>query len=149
MMRFALHVFSLTLGCASAAAHAQVIVQTPWVRATVPGQSSTGAFMDLTSAAGTTLVGVSSPSADMVGVHRMDMTPDGIMKMREVERLPLPAGKTVHLAPGGYHIMLMDLRAPLRQGEKIPLTLTIEDAQKKQQTIEVQAEVRALGVPQK
>lgn len=149
MMRFALHVFFLTLGCASAAAHAQVIVQTPWVRATVPGQSSTGAFMDLTSAAGTTLVGVSSPRADMVGVYRMDMTPDGIMKMREVERLPLPAGKTVHLAPGGYHIMLMDLRAPLRQGEKIPLTLTIEDAQKKQQIIEVQAEVRALGVPQK
>jgi copper(I)-binding protein len=128
-------------------ARADVVVHAPWVRGTVSGQNATGAFMDLTSATDMVLVGVASPAAKNVELHTMEMSADGMMKMRPLERLPLPAGKTVQLAPGGNHIMLTDLHQPLKGGERIPLTLTLEDAQKKQQTVQVQAEVRALGAP--
>jgi copper(I)-binding protein len=70
-----------------------------------------------------------------------------IMKMRPIPRLDLPAGKPVALKPGGYHVMLMDLRQPLRKGESVPITLKVEGKDKSIRTVEVQAEVRDLTTP--
>ncbi len=125
------------------AAAAQVLVSDAWVRGTVAGQTTTGAFMQLKSPADTTLVGVASPVAAIVEVHEMKMD-GGMMKMSAVGRLPLPAGKTVDLKPGGYHVMLMGLTAPLRAGDTVPLTLTFEDKAGKKTAVEVKAPVKAL-----
>jgi copper(I)-binding protein len=106
---------------------ANVDVKDAWARATVPGQKGTGAFMNITAKAGTRLVGVSSPAAGVAEVHEMKMEND-IMKMRAVPILDLPAGQTVQLKPGGYHVMLMDLKAPLAKDSSIPVTLRFKDA---------------------
>jgi hypothetical protein len=121
---------------------AQVAVSDPWVRGTVSGQKVTGAFMLLKSPADTALVGASSPSAKIVEIHEMVMD-GGVMKMRAVDRLALPAGKVVELKPGGYHVMLMDLVQPLKDGETVPVTLTFEDKAGKKQVVEVKAPVKA------
>jgi hypothetical protein len=125
-------------------ATAQIAVSDAWVRGTVAGQMSTGAFMRLSSPADTTLVGVASPAAKVVELHEMKMD-GGMMKMSAVGRLPLPAGKSVELKPGGYHIMLMDLVQPLKEGDVVPVTLTFEDRAGVKQTIAVKAPVRSLG----
>lgn len=120
------------------AAPVEVTVQEPWVRATVAQQKVTGAFMRLTSTADVQLVAIASPLADRVELHEMKM--DGeVMTMRAVPSLSLPAGKPVALAPGGYHLMLFGLRQQLKAGDKVPLTLTVEDAQKQRTTIAVDA----------
>ena len=106
---------------------ANVDVKDAWVRSSVPGQMGTGAFMKITAKTGTQLVGVSSPVAGVGEVHEMKMDGD-IMKMRALPALDLPAGKTVELKPGGYHVMLMDLKQPLLKDSKVPLTLTFKDA---------------------
>lgn len=127
------------------AAHAQVTVQDAWVRGTVATQKSTGAFMTLTSPTAAKLVEVRTPVAGVAEVHEMAHQ-DGVMRMRAVTGgLPLPAGQAVTLAPGGYHVMLMDLKQPVKAGETVPLTLVIEGADRQRQTVEVKAEVRALG----
>ena len=111
------------------AAKAQSVdVKDAWARATVAGQKATGAFMKLTAKADTKLVAVSSPAAGVAEVHEMKM--DGnVMKMRAVEGgLDLPAGKTVELKPGGYHVMLMDLKAPLAKDGTVAMTLVFKDA---------------------
>ncbi|MRW88915.1 copper chaperone PCu(A)C [Duganella sp. FT80W] len=128
---------------ASLPALAQVTVAEPWVRATVAAQKATGAFMTLTSAQPAKLVGVSSPAAGAVEVHEMKMEND-MMKMRQMQALELPAGQTVKLAPGGYHLMLLDLKQPLKDGDKVPLTLEIEDAKKVRSKITVEAPVKPL-----
>lgn len=125
---------------------AEVSVSDAWVRATVTGQSATGAFMTLTAGENAALVGASSSVAGVVEVHEMSMD-NGVMKMRAVPRLDLPAGKGVALKPGGYHIMLMDLKRPLNNGESLPLVLKLEGKDKKITTLEVKAEVRALTTP--
>ncbi len=120
-----------------------VAVGTPWVRGTVNGQKATGAFMELTSRSDATLLSVASPVAGIVEVHEMKLE-DGVMRMRAVPRLNLPAGTTVQLRPGSYHIMLMDLKQPLKKGDTVPLTLRLEHKDMKLETLEVQAEVRDL-----
>jgi copper(I)-binding protein len=132
-----------TAGFAAAAA-AQVTVSDPWVRGTVAGQTTTGAFMQLKAAADATLVAASSPLAQIVEIHQMKMD-GGMMKMSAIERLPVPAGKTVQLSPGGYHVMLMGIAKPLKDGETVPLTLTFEDKGGKKTNVEVKAPVKALG----
>ena len=122
---------------------AQVTVSDPWVRGVVPGQMATGAFMRLTAAADATLVDAASPAARIVEIHEMKME-GGVMKMSAIDRLPLPAGKAVELKPGGYHVMLMDLVAPLKEGDTVPITLTVADKAGKTQKVEVRAAVRAL-----
>jgi len=122
---------------------AQVTVSDPWVRGVVPGQMATGAFMRLTAAADATLVDAASPAARIVEIHEMKME-GGVMKMSAIDRLPLPAGKAVDLKPGGYHVMLMDLVAPLKEGDTVPITLTVADKAGKTQKVEVRAAVRAL-----
>jgi copper(I)-binding protein len=136
------------IACALAplAAYAQVTVKDPWVRGTVAGQSATGAFMQLASNADTSLVAVTSPAAKVVEIHSMAHE-GGVMKMRAISALPVPAGKTVDLAPGGYHVMLMDLVQPLKEGDKVPLTLTFADKSGKKTTQDVSATVRALATP--
>jgi hypothetical protein len=104
-----------------------VDVKGAWARATVQGQKATGTFMSLTAKEGTRLVGVASPVAAVAEIHEMAMEGD-VMKMRAVAGLDLPAGKTVELKPGSYHVMLMDLKLPLQKDTTIPLTLTFKNA---------------------
>ncbi len=119
---------ALATSSLSAFAHDAVEVQNAWARATVKGQMATGAFMTLTADAGARLVGASSPVAGVARVHEMKME-GGVMKMAEVKGgLDLPAGKAVELKPGGFHIMLMDLKAPLEKGSTVPVTLIFKDA---------------------
>lgn len=125
----------------SLAAQAQVQVDDPWVRATVAPQKATGAFMQLTSAKPVRVVAASSPVAAVVEIHEMKMD-GGVMKMRAVDALPLPAGQAVALAPGGYHVMLMGLKRPIKAGEAVPLTLTVEGDDKRRTSVEVKAMAR-------
>ena len=95
-------------------------------------------------AAADRLVSASSPAAEKVQIHEMTMQ-NGVMKMRELPNgLPIEAGKTVSLAPGGNHLMLMGLKAPLKQGDKIPLTLNFEKTGK----IDVMLDVQGIGAQQ-
>lgn len=122
-------------------AAAQVTVTDPWVRGTVAGQMATGAFMKLQSAKDAKLLEAASPVAGVVEIHEMAME-NNIMRMRAVPALPLPAGRVVELKPGGYHVMLMDLKQQMKEGEVVPVTLVVETAGKRE-TIEVKAPVRA------
>jgi periplasmic copper chaperone A len=104
-------------------------LEQPWVRPTVPGQSTGGAYLSVsnTGPAADRLLGGSSAAAARVEVHEMRM--DGnVMRMRELTALDLPAGKRIQLAPGGLHLMLIDLKAPLKIGDKVPLKLRFEKA---------------------
>lgn len=133
----------LPLLCLAAVAQAADIeVISPWTRSTVRAQKTGSAFMELKSAQGAALVGASSPVAGSVELHEMKM--DGaVMKMREIKRLPLPAGKVVALTPSGYHLMLFELKSQLKQGERVPLKLEFERGGRRE-TMEVFAEVRGL-----
>ena len=126
------------------AAHAQVTVQDAWVRATVPQQKATGAFMRLTAAQDARLVSASSPVAGVTEVHEMKLV-DNVLKMRPLPALDLPAGQAVELKPGGYHIMLLDLKQPVAQGSTVPLTLVFEAKDGQRTTQELQAPVRAVS----
>lgn len=120
-----------------------VEVKNAWARTTVPGQKATGAFMTLTAKDGAKLVGASSPVAGVVEVHEMKMEGD-VMKMRAVQNgLELPAGKTVELKPGGFHVMLMDLKAALPKDSIIPMTLTFKDAKGVESKMELKVPVAA------
>ena len=125
-------------------AAAQTTIKEPWVRGTVAQQKATGAFMQLTSAQGGKLVSASSPVAGVVEIHEMAME-GNVMKMRAVPGLELPAGKAVELKPGGYHVMLMDLKQQMKEGDSIPLTLVVEGKDGKRETLELKAPVKALG----
>ena len=127
-------------------AFAQVTIAEPWVRGTAPVQKATGAFMTLTAKTTVKLVEVKSPLAGIVELHEMSMD-NNVMKMRAVPALDLPAGKAVELKPGGYHVMLMALKQPLKAGDTVPLTMVFEGADKQRETLEVNAPVRALGAP--
>ena len=119
-----------------AARSAVVKVDGAWVRATVQGQKGTGAFMSITATEGARLVSVSSSAAGVAEVHEMK-TENDIMKMRAVPFVDLPAGRAVEFKPGGYHIMLMDLKQPLPVGSKLPLTLVFKDAKGVQSKLEL------------
>lgn len=134
---------SLAAGLFATSALAQVTVTDPWVRATVPAAKSAGAFMHLQSATNARLVGVSTPVAGRAEIHEMAMEND-TMRMRAVEGIDLPAGKPVHLASGGYHLMFFELKRQLKEGETVPVTLTVQDAAKKQTSVTVQAQVKPL-----
>lgn len=102
-------------------------VEGAWIRSSVPGQQGTGAYMKLTARSAMQLVGVTTPLAATAEIHQMKMEGD-LMMMRPVARLDLPAGRTVELKPGGYHLMLMDLKQALLDGTVVPLTLRLRDA---------------------
>lgn len=134
----------LCAGFASAAQAAEpLIISNAWVRSPAPGQKVAGAYMELVSDATATLLGASSPAAGRVELHSMALEA-GVMKMRPVENIALPPGKTVKLAPGGLHIMLLDLKRPLKEGDKVRLTLSIRRAGATSH-VSVEAEVRTAG----
>jgi len=125
-------------------AWSQTTVTDAWVRGTVAQQKASGAFMQITSKQGGKLVEIRSPVAGVAEVHEMAM--DGnTMRMRAVPSLELPAGQAVQLAPGGYHVMLMDLKATLKAGDSVPLTLVVEGKDGKRETLELKVPVRPLG----
>ena len=128
---------------AQAAWAANVSVTDAWARATMPGQPVSGAYMQIRSDADARLLSVSSTVVPRVEVHEMSMD-GGVMRMREVKAVELPKGKTVSLEPGGFHIMLMNLKKPIAAGDVIPLTLVVE-SDGKRQTVEVKAEARAMN----
>jgi copper(I)-binding protein len=123
---------------------AETTVTDAWVRGTVPAQKTTGAFLTITSTEDAKLVAVASPIAAMVELH-MTQNKSGVMHMHGVEGVDLPAHKPVKLEPGSAHVMLMGLKAPVKAGTTVPLTLTIEDRKGKRSTVEVAASVRPLG----
>jgi len=124
----------------------EVKVQNAWARATAPGQAVAGVFMDLSAERPMSVVGGTSPAAERVELHTMSMQ-EGVMVMRKVPEIKLPAGQTVQLKPGGAHIMLIGLKAPLQEGQTVPLTLQVRDAGGKTQELAVQAQVRRQGEP--
>lgn len=130
---------------AGAARGESVTVKDAWVRAPAPGQKVAGAYMELVSRTNMVLTAVASPAAASVELHRTSME-GGVMRMRPVARIELPAGKAVKLAPGGLHIMLVDLRQPLKPGDRVQLTLTVERAGvANRSTVTIEAEVREAG----
>jgi copper(I)-binding protein len=115
----------------------------PWARATPQTAPTGGGFLTITNT-GTTpdrLVSAASPAAGMVQIHEMKMDGD-VMRMREREGgVEIPPGATVTLAPGGLHLMMMQLKGPLKQGEKVPVTLVFEKAGK----IDVDLDILPIG----
>lgn len=152
-MRFTQVLLTLfALAALAAPAHAaeserSVKVANAWVRAPAPGQKTAAAYVELTSASGAALVAAGSPAAGAVELHSGSVE-GGVMRMRAVPRIELPAGKTVKLAPGGLHLMLIDLKQPLKAGGKVPLTLSVQpsgsSAGMSLTTIELEAEIRAV-----
>lgn len=141
-----MHRFFIALAASiaiSASASTQVTVSAPWVRATVPAQKSTGAFMRLQSASNARLVGVTTPIAERAEIHEMAMQ-GTTMKMQEVDGIDLPAGKAVNLASGGYHLMLVGLKRQVKDGETVPLTLVIETRGKQRESVTVDVPVKPL-----
>jgi copper(I)-binding protein len=118
-------------------------VESPWVRATVAGQRSTGAFLRLTARNRLKLVAVESPVADIVEIHEMALV-DNVMRMRAVETIELAPGQSLELRPGGFHVMLIDLRQQVKVGDPVPLTLVFEDEAGSRVTQSLTAPVRAL-----
>lgn len=111
-------------------AHAEVKLTDAWVRASNPGQSVGAAYVTLSSTEDVTLVYAETERAGTVEMHSMTMQ-NGIMKMRSMEELPVPAGKPVKLAPGGLHLMLFELATPFKAGEQVKFRLCFKDKQGK------------------
>lgn len=125
---------------ATMAAPMNVQVTQAWARPTVPGQTVAGAYFDIRSSADATLTGLRSSAAGAVQMHTMLKDGD-VMRMRELPQLPLPAGHVVHLSPGGTHLMLLDLKQPLRAGETLGLDIMVKDRAGQQQTVHVDVPV--------
>lgn len=138
-------VAAVVFAALAGSAAAETTVKDAWIRGTVPQQKATGMFATVTSSTGGRLVGASSPVAGVVEVHEMAMQ-GSTMTMRAVTNgLELPVGKAVELKPGGYHVMLLDLKQPLKAGDMVPVQLVIEGADKKRETLELKVPVQALG----
>lgn len=136
----------------SACAHpdkAHVDIADLWIRPTVEGQMGTGGFMKITAREDLQLVGVSTPITKAAEVHEMrtSKTDASVMEMRAIQSLDLPKGKTVELKPGGHHLMLMDLKQPLKNGNTVPLTLHFKDAKGAASKLDVTATVGRAGLP--
>ncbi|WP_367874428.1 copper chaperone PCu(A)C [Luteolibacter sp. Populi] len=129
---------------ATALAHSEVEVTAPWVRATVPNQKASGAFMELKSKNACKLVSASSLVAKTVEIHEMVMEGE-VMKMRQIKSLDLPGDTTVKLSPAGYHVMLIGLKEQLKEGQVVELKLTFEKPGGELETMDVKAVVRPLA----
>ena len=125
----------------------EVVVSEAWARASAPGQDSAAVYLRITSQQDARLIAVTSPAADSVEMH--SMTHDkGVMRMRELDAVSLPAGQGVVLGSGGDHLMLLGLKKPLKVGGKVPLTFTVQFTDRRKEKIEVKAEVRSLAAGQ-
>lgn len=125
---------------------AEVSVSDAWARATAPGQDNGSIQFSITSQKEAKLVEASSPVAGKAELHSMSHE-NGMMEMRPVDSIALPAGKTVDLAASGKHIMLIGLKQPLKAGDSVPFTLTIEYADKSRTMVKASAEVRSITAP--
>lgn len=135
---------AVLFGQGASVAIAQTTVSDPWLRATVAQQQTTAMYARVTSAKGGRLVSVSSPLAAASEIHEMAME-GNVMKMRAIAGgLELPAGTTVELKPGGYHIMLMGLKQQLKEGETVPITFVVEGNDGRRDDVGVKALVKAL-----
>lgn len=142
-LAFAALLVALTwTGHATAADDPAIAVEAPFARATASTARTGAAYMTLVNRGTETdrLVGASTPNADKVELHMVEREGD-VMRMRQVAAIDLPAGQRVALAPGGYHVMLLGLKGPLKQGETVPLTLTFARAG----AVEVQVPIGAAG----
>jgi copper(I)-binding protein len=139
--RFGWLVTALLISFASYAG--DIEISGAWTRATAPGQDQAGVDLSITSKQPATLVGVSSPASKTVELHSMT-NKNGMMRMREVKAIELPAGKRVNLSESGYHLMLNGLKAPLKEGETVLLTLSIKVADQGVVKVETKAEVKSL-----
>lgn len=139
--RFGCLVAALLVSFASYAG--DIEISGAWTRATAPGQDQAGVDLSITSKQPATLVGVSSPACKTVELHSMT-TEGGMMRMREVKAIELPAGKRVNLRKSGYHLMMNGLKAPLKEGETVPLTLNIKVGKHRVVKVETTAEVKSL-----
>ena len=136
--------FLLVILCSLSAAAAQdLVVSGAWARATAPGQDSGSLLFSITSKKASKLVAASSPVADTVEFHSMTHE-NGMMEMRAVDSIDLPAGKTIDLAASGKHVMLTGLKQPLKAGNSVPFTLTVQYADKSKATVKANAEIRSL-----
>lgn len=129
--------FSLS-SLTSLAQTGDVQVKDIWARATPGGAQTAAIYATLQSIAGDRLTAASTPVAKETQLHTMTME-EGVMKMRQVDGIDLPAGQTVALKPGGYHIMLIGLTEPLKEGQTFPVTLTFAKAGAENVTVTVQA----------
>lgn len=120
-----------------------VQIEGGWSRATAPGQDTAMVDLSITSKQAATLVGFSSTASKTVELHSMTHD-NGMMKMREVKSLELPAGKRVNLGESGYHLMLIGLKAPLKAGDSVPLLLNVRMANKTVVKLNTKAEVKPL-----
>ncbi len=143
--------FALALVAPLTACADGVTVVNAWVRTPAPGQTTASAYIELTSARDAALVGARSAVAARVEMHSMTMD-GGVMRMRALPRIELPAGQTVKLAPGGTHLMLIDLQQPLKAGATVPLILSVQPSGpsggRSLTTLTIQAEVRPAAVSQ-
>ena len=138
----------LTLSLAAVAAET-VKAANAWVRAPVAGMKAAAAYLELTSDRNMAVVAAGSPAAGRVEMHS-STTEGGVMRMRPLSRIDLPAGQTVKLAPGGTHLMLLDLKQTLRPGDKLPLVLSLQPADgsgTSLTTVTLEAEIRAANAP--
>ena len=134
---------ALVLAFVWSSAHAQNLGSAPsiadvWVRATVPGSTVSAAYMSIKSAKPLRLVKAQTPVADIAELHDMKLK-EGVMEMNAKDAIEVPAGKAIDLRPGGMHIMLMKVKQPIRAGDKVPLTLTFEDDDRKPLVINLDA----------
>lgn len=141
-MKLSKHLIAAALTVCAVSAFAQnVTVTDAWARATVQGQKATGAFMTITAKDNAKLVSVSSPVAGVAEIHEMKIDKD-VMRMAALPNgLDLPAGKAVEFKPGGYHVMLMDLKTPLAKDTTVPVTLTFQDAKGAKSNVELKVQV--------
>ena len=116
------------LSAQSARAGDAVSVADPYARAVPPGQPNSAVFMRISNDGSDdrALLSAASTVSEVVKLHTHRME-DGMMKMRRVDQIELPAGETVTLAPGGLHVMLIGLKQQLQPGDDVPLTLTLDD----------------------
>jgi copper(I)-binding protein len=120
-------VFALALLMSNA--WAQVEIEKPWIRATAPGAKAAAGYMTVRnkSAQPERLIGGASPAAAKVETH-IHVKDGDILRMREVKGYDIPAGGSVELKPGGAHLMFVDIKKPLNEGDKVPVTLRFERA---------------------
>lgn len=146
LLGIALLGIALASGAVLAAGSDDVTVSRAWVRATVPGQPVAAAYLDMMSVQDAALTGVRSDAAGAVQMHSM-RDDGGVMRMRELGRIELPAGQTVRLAPSATHLMLLELKRPLRVGDRIALDLTVVDKTGRSRVVHTIAPVRAGPLP--
>ncbi len=132
-----------TLLFAAQAYAGDVTIDGAWARATAPGQANGSVGMVITSQQDARLIAVTSSASASSEIHTMTMD-NGVMKMRQIEDLALPAKQPVKLGPGGEHLMLMGIKKPLKEGDTVPLTLTVQYADKRTEKIQVKALVKSL-----